>query len=95
MSTGYTRIPVYEEERTNINSILFVKDLAFVDPDDCMPLKTVCKFYQHPLNFVFSDITLDKLLDEFKTGTSYFVLLSSCVVPKNAIWQRLSQFSLL
>ena len=74
MSTGYTRIPVFEGERTNVVSILFVKDLAFVDPDDCMPLKTVCKFYQHPLHFVFDDITLDKLLEEFKTGSLYNVL---------------------
>jgi len=71
MSTGYTRIPVYDGDRSNVVSILFVKDLAFVDPDDCMPLKTVCKFYQHRLNFVFSDITLDKLLEDFKTGSSF------------------------
>ncbi|XP_076813987.1 metal transporter CNNM4-like [Clavelina lepadiformis] len=75
MSTGYTRIPVYENERTNIVSILFVKDLAFVDPDDCMALKTVCKFYQHPLNFVFNDTTLDKLLDEFKTGAFHMAIV--------------------
>jgi len=68
MSTGFTRIPVFEKERQNIVSILFVKDLAFVDPDDCMSLRTVCKFYQHPLNYVFNDITLNRLLDEFKTG---------------------------
>nr|CAB3232141.1 metal transporter CNNM4 [Phallusia mammillata] len=75
MQTGYTRIPVYDRERSNIVSILFVKDLAFVDPDDCMALRTVCKFYQHPLNFVFNDITLDKLLDEFKTGTFHMAIV--------------------
>ena len=68
MSTGYTRIPVFEKERDNVCWILFVKDLAFVDPDDCMSLRTVCDFYQHPLHFVFNDITLDKLLEQFKTG---------------------------
>ncbi|KAG7219951.1 hypothetical protein INR49_018498 [Caranx melampygus] len=40
MQSGYTRIPVFENERSNIVDILFVKDLAFVDPDDCTPLKT-------------------------------------------------------
>ena len=69
MSHGYTRIPVYEGERHNVCGILFVKDLAFVDPDDCMMLRTVCDFYQHPLHTVFNDICLDKLLEEFKTGT--------------------------
>ena len=68
MSTGFTRIPVYNKVKTDLVSVLFVKDLAFVDPDDCMPLRTVCKFYQHPLHFVRNDITLDKLLEEFKAG---------------------------
>jgi len=76
MSTGYTRIPVYEgSDRRNIVSILFVKDLAFVDPDDEMPLRTVCSFYQHPVNFVFSDITLDKLLEKFKTGAFHMAIV--------------------
>ncbi|KAF6715729.1 Metal transporter CNNM4, partial [Oryzias melastigma] len=41
MQSGYTRIPVYENECSNIVDILFVKDLAFVDPNDCTPLKTI------------------------------------------------------
>lgn len=68
VSKGFTRIPVYEGERTNIVALLFVKDLAFVDPDDCMPLKSVSKFYNHPLHYVFNDTTLDKLLEQFKKG---------------------------
>ena len=70
MSHGYTRIPVYEGERHNVCGVLFVKDLAFVDPDDCMSVRTVCNFYQHPLHFVFNDISLDKLLEEFKSGNN-------------------------
>ncbi|CAJ0961097.1 unnamed protein product [Ranitomeya imitator] len=43
-------------------------DLAFVDPDDCTPLKTITKFYNHPLHFVFNDTKLDAMLEEFKKG---------------------------
>ena len=68
MKTGFTRIPVYEGSHRNVVNILNIKDLAFVDPDDRTPLKTVCKFYNHPVNFVFEDTKLDKLLEEFKTG---------------------------
>lgn len=67
-STGYSRIPVYEGERTNIITTLFIKDLAFVDPDDSTPLKTLCKFYQNPCNFVFEDTTLDIMFRQFKEG---------------------------
>ncbi|NXF42233.1 CNNM4 protein, partial [Nyctibius bracteatus] len=68
MESGYTRIPVYEGERSNIMDILYVKDLAFVDPDDCTPLKTITKFYNHPVHVVFHDTKLDTMLEEFKKG---------------------------
>uniref|UniRef100_S4RSY9 Metal transporter n=1 Tax=Petromyzon marinus TaxID=7757 RepID=S4RSY9_PETMA len=71
MQSGYTRIPVYEDELSNVVDLLFVKDLAFVDPDDCTPLKTITKFYNHPLHFVFNDTKLDAMLEEFKKGETY------------------------
>ncbi|CAG05344.1 unnamed protein product [Tetraodon nigroviridis] len=70
MESGYTRIPVFDDERSNIVDILYVKDLAFVDPDDCTTLKTVTKFYNHPVHFVFHDTKLDAMLEEFKKGVS-------------------------
>ncbi|CAG5925601.1 unnamed protein product [Menidia menidia] len=70
MESGYTRIPVYDDERSNIVDILYVKDLAFVDPDDCTTLKTITKFYNHPVHFVFHDTKLDSMLEEFKKAKS-------------------------
>lgn len=75
MESGYTRIPVFEGERSNIVDLLFVKDLAFVDPDDCTPLKTITKFYNHPLHFVFNDTKLDAMLEEFKKGKSHLAIV--------------------
>nr|XP_033803779.1 metal transporter CNNM3 isoform X2 [Geotrypetes seraphini] len=75
MQSGYTRIPVYEEERSNIVDILYVKDLAMVDPDDCTPLSTITKFYNHPLHFVFNDTKLDAVLEEFKRGKSHMAIV--------------------
>uniref|UniRef100_A0A3B3Y6D9 Metal transporter n=1 Tax=Poecilia mexicana TaxID=48701 RepID=A0A3B3Y6D9_9TELE len=75
MESGYTRIPVFENERSNIVDILFVKDLAFVDPDDCTPLKTITQFYKHPLHCVFNDTKLDAMLEEFKKGKSHLAIV--------------------
>uniref|UniRef100_A0A8D0EQ49 Metal transporter n=1 Tax=Strix occidentalis caurina TaxID=311401 RepID=A0A8D0EQ49_STROC len=75
MASGYTRIPVYEDERSNIMDILHVKDLAFVDPDDCTPLKTITKFYNHPVHVVFHDTKLDAMLEEFKKGKSHLAIV--------------------
>ncbi|XP_055017378.1 metal transporter CNNM4 [Boleophthalmus pectinirostris] len=75
MESGYTRIPVYEDERSNIVDILLVKDLAFVDPDDGTTLKTITKFYNHPVHFVFHDTKLDSMLEEFKKGKSHLAIV--------------------
>ncbi|KAK2897010.1 hypothetical protein Q8A67_011498 [Cirrhinus molitorella] len=75
MQSGYTRIPVFENERSNIVNILFVKDLAFVDPDDCTPLKTITQFYKHPLHCVFNDTKLDAMLEQFKKGKSHLAIV--------------------
>lgn len=65
---GFSRIPVYEGSRKNIITVLYIKDLALVDPDDNTPLKTLCQFYQNPCYFVFEDTTLDVLFKQFKEG---------------------------
>ncbi|XP_030623925.1 metal transporter CNNM3 [Chanos chanos] len=75
MQSGYTRVPVYEEERSNIIEILYVKDLALVDPDDYTPMTTITKFYNHPLHFVFNDTKLDAMLEEFKKGNSHMAIV--------------------
>ncbi|XP_038826427.1 metal transporter CNNM3-like isoform X1 [Salvelinus namaycush] len=75
MQSGYTRVPIYEEEKSNIVEILFVKDLALVDPDDCTPMTTITKFYNHPLHFVFNDTKLDAMLEEFKKGNSALAIV--------------------
>lgn len=80
MDTGYARIPVYKKERSNIIAMLFTKDLAFVDPDDCTPLKTITQFYNHPIHFASHDTKLDTMLEEFKTGKRSE--LSSCSAYK-------------
>ena len=68
MKSGYTRIPIYEKDPMNIVALLNTKDLAFIDPDDRTPLKTVTKFYNHPVQFVFEEMKLDMMLAEFKKG---------------------------
>ncbi|XP_040578802.1 unextended protein [Lepeophtheirus salmonis] len=65
---GYSRIPVYDGDRTNIVNILFAKDLMFVDPDDNMPLSAICSYYNYDVNFVFHDTPLNVMFNEFKSG---------------------------
>ena len=68
MKRGYTRIPVFENGKENVVALLNIKDLALIDPDDKTAMRTVIKFYQHPLVFVFDDQKLDSMLHEFRQG---------------------------
>lgn len=75
MQSGHSRIPVYDGERHNIVGLLLVKDLAFIDTDDCTPLRTVIKFYNHQVQRVFNDNHLDEMLEEFKKGHSHLAVV--------------------
>merc|ERR1712001_239435 len=65
---GYSRIPIYEGDRSNIVHVLFAKDLMFIDPDDNMPLSMVCEFYQNDVTHVFDDTQLNVMFNAFKSG---------------------------
>ncbi|KAL3864057.1 hypothetical protein ACJMK2_005766 [Sinanodonta woodiana] len=75
MRRGYTRIPVYESDRENIVALLNIRDLALIDPDDKISLKTICQFYRHHLLFVFDDHPLDQMLSDFRQGHSHMAIV--------------------
>ena len=68
LAPGYSRIPIYDGERSNIVSLLYTKDLVFVDSNDKILLKTLVEFYNNSCFFVFADSTLDVIFNTFKTG---------------------------
>ena len=76
--SGFSRIPVYEGNKQTIVGLLYVRDLAFVDPDDETPVTNVLKFYNHELRFIFDDCRLDEILQEFAEG-KYHMAIVQCV----------------
>ena len=44
LGSGFTRIPVYEDDRQNIVGVLYAKDLILVDPDDGLEINAVVSF---------------------------------------------------
>ncbi|KAI6205578.1 hypothetical protein M3Y94_00808100 [Aphelenchoides besseyi] len=69
---GYTRIPVYSGDRNNVVSLLFVKDLALIDPDDsfsgdyhlAMVQKIVQADNHDPVYELSGIVTLEDIVEE-------------------------------
>lgn len=80
---GYSRIPIFEEERKNIIALFHAKDLAFVDPNDNMPIKTLIEFYRHPILYTHEDTPLDDVLKMFKEGKSHLAFVRQIYEPES------------
>uniref|UniRef100_A0A8R1DNM1 Metal transporter n=1 Tax=Caenorhabditis japonica TaxID=281687 RepID=A0A8R1DNM1_CAEJA len=77
---GYTRIPVYQQgDKNNVTDMLFVKDLALLDPDDNFTVKTVCGYHKHPVKFVMNDTPLPHLLEAFKKGEGHLAMVKRLI----------------
>jgi metal transporter CNNM len=76
---GFSRIPVWEEDDNNIVGLLFVKDLAFVDPENNIPLRSVIKFYKHKATKVYPDCNVFDQMQDFMTGKYHMAIVQEVV----------------
>ncbi len=73
--SGFSRIPIYEGERNNVVGILYVRDLAFVDPDDQTTVHAHMEFYKHEVHFVWNDTKLGELMKVFVSGKAHMAVV--------------------
>ncbi|XP_073997889.1 unextended protein-like isoform X2 [Rhodnius prolixus] len=66
LNTGYSRIPIYDGERSNIVNVLFTKDLILLDPEDRIPVKVLLKLTKLESLYIPAGTTLDKAFNIFK-----------------------------
>mmetsp|Transcript_2582 Transcript_2582/g.7605 ORF Transcript_2582/g.7605 Transcript_2582/m.7605 type:complete len:748 (+) Transcript_2582:102-2345(+) len=81
--SGFTRIPVFKDDPSNVVGLLFAKDLILVDPDDEIPVGAMLSFCGRSVHTVRNDTTLDKLLTAAQTLRShlFFVVEGSDESP--------------
>lgn len=75
--SGYTRIPVYQNNCNNIVGILNVKNLLLLDADNNLSIQSVIAAnpYTNELIRVNENTSLKFLLDLFKLGKSHMALV--------------------
>ncbi|EGT29968.1 hypothetical protein CAEBREN_31133 [Caenorhabditis brenneri] len=92
LEMGYTRIPIYEKkgldddggrinskDRKNVIALLFVKDLALLDPADSHNVMKIASIYNHEVRRVLVDMPLRNMLEEFKRGEYHMALVERLV----------------
>lgn len=77
--SGYSRIPVYEGDRTNILFFLYYKDLTMLDTEKNLSIRQVCEFYNRKAVYDFDDTKLDHILNRFKSGETHMVVVQSAI----------------
>eukprot|EP01119_Soliformovum_irregulare_P021821 TRINITY_DN733_c1_g1_i4.p1 TRINITY_DN733_c1_g1~~TRINITY_DN733_c1_g1_i4.p1 ORF type:complete len:343 (+),score=142.39 TRINITY_DN733_c1_g1_i4:822-1850(+) len=75
LENGYSRIPVYETNKTNIIGLLLLRDLILLNPEEGITIRSVMKLYQRNLLRVFDDTPLNEVLTGFKTGKSHIAVV--------------------
>jgi metal transporter CNNM len=86
--SGHSRIPVYQMNPNHANSfhpkevigLLFAKELVLVDPEDCLPVRTICHhWFGRDVPIFYSDSKLTTVMNEFKSGRSHMALVKEVV----------------
>lgn len=75
LEKGYSRIPVYESYRDRVTGLLFVKDLALLNPEDNLPVRKILQVYGRNLPRIHADTSLAEVLAEFKRGQSHIAVV--------------------
>lgn len=79
LQKGFSRIPVYEGSPDIITGLLFVKDLALLNPDDNLSVRKVLPTLGRNFPRVFNDTRLSQMLEEFKKGQSHIAVVRRVV----------------
>ena len=77
--SGFSRIPVYEGNKNTMVGVLFLRDLAFIDPEDGVSLISVLNFHKREIYSVFTDQRLDHTLNDFAAGKCHLAIVNEII----------------
>ena len=76
---GYSRIPIYDNERSNVIGVLMAKDLILFNPDrDQMTIKQLSSVLREVKKIDYSENCL-RVLSYFKEGGTHLAIVTKVV----------------
>lgn len=72
---GYSRIPVYDNDRNDIVGIILAKDLMLIQPQDDTPVRNFMTMFGIPPILVWPDQKLGDMLNVFKQGRGHIAIV--------------------
>ncbi|XP_050392217.1 uncharacterized protein LOC126810901 [Patella vulgata] len=91
LEKGHSRIPVYDGNDSNIIGLLMTKTLIKLDPDDCVPVRTLVDSPVHARDVIFikPNLPLFDLLNLFQTGKGHLAIIKG--IKKDVIESSIQQ----
>ncbi|RWS04148.1 metal transporter CNNM4-like protein [Dinothrombium tinctorium] len=76
---GYSRIPVYNKDKSDVVGLITLKDIMLYDPDDAMPIDVIVKSTKYNLIYIHYKERIKTLLQKLKEAKCHlaFVIKSS------------------
>uniref|UniRef100_K3XCC3 CNNM transmembrane domain-containing protein n=1 Tax=Globisporangium ultimum (strain ATCC 200006 / CBS 805.95 / DAOM BR144) TaxID=431595 RepID=K3XCC3_GLOUD len=75
LTSGFSRILIYDTSRDDVVGTIHVKDLVFVDPKEHVMLSSFVHIFGRNVHHVAPTCGLDSLLHTFKSGSTHLVLI--------------------
>uniref|UniRef100_A0A6U6UMF9 CNNM transmembrane domain-containing protein n=1 Tax=Zooxanthella nutricula TaxID=1333877 RepID=A0A6U6UMF9_9DINO len=73
--TGYSRVPVYGQDKHDFRGLLYTKDLMLADPEDEMKIGDFIQIFQRKVETFFKNTKLVEVLSIFKKGGTHMGLV--------------------
>eukprot|EP00930_Biecheleria_cincta_P040843 TRINITY_DN2796_c0_g3_i1.p1 TRINITY_DN2796_c0_g3~~TRINITY_DN2796_c0_g3_i1.p1 ORF type:complete len:622 (+),score=104.64 TRINITY_DN2796_c0_g3_i1:57-1922(+) len=93
---GFSRIPVYGQNKHDFQGLLYTKDLILVDPEDEMRLADFIDVFQRRALTFEQDDKLAECLAQFRKGSTHLALVRSmnCSDEKNPVVELMGVITL-
>ena len=80
---GYSRIPVFHDDRQNIVGVLHVKELIMIDPNQCVSVQSILKLFPSSILVINSNRTVSDSIRDMVNSHTELAFVSRTIENKD------------